>query len=115
MTTSIALSGSPGSPYTRKMLSVLRYRRMAYRYIISGTPTPHLPQPKVELLPTFFLPGADGQMEAVVDSTPLIRRLEPMGEGRSILPPNPVLAFLDELLEDYGDEWLTKADRKSVV
>jgi hypothetical protein len=105
----ITLKGAPGSPYTRKMLSVLRYRRMAYRYIISGTPTPDLPQPKVELLPTFFLPGADGQMEAVVDSTPLIRRLEPMGEGRSILPPNPVVAFLDELLEDYGDEWLTKA------
>jgi hypothetical protein len=26
-----------------------------------------------------------------------------------VLPADPVLALLDELLEDYGDEWLTKA------
>ncbi len=32
-----------------------------------------------------------------------------MYEGRSVIPSDPALAFIDMLLEDYGDEWLTKA------
>ena len=29
--------------------------------------------------------------------------------GRSVIPTSPVLAFLNYLIEDYADEWLTKA------
>jgi hypothetical protein len=29
----VALSGAPGSPYTRKMLGLLRYRRLRYRLL----------------------------------------------------------------------------------
>ena len=106
----ITLKGVPGSPYTRKMLSVLRYRHIAYRYMIRPQgPVEGYPSPKVELLPTFYLPGTDGQLEAVVDSTPIIRRLERDVAGRSILPPDPVIGFIDEMMEDFGDEWLTKA------
>lgn len=106
----IALTGAPGSPYTRKMLAVLRYRRIPYRFIVSGSPLlDGLPTPKVQLLPTFFLPGAGGALEAVVDSTPLIRRLEGERTGRAVVPTPPGLAFLDALIEDYADEWLTKA------
>ncbi|HQN49509.1 MAG TPA: glutathione S-transferase family protein [Phenylobacterium sp.] len=110
MTASIALTGAPGSPYTRKMLAVLRYRRLAYRFLprtreaLAG-----LPQPKVSLLPTFFLPDERGELQAVTDSTPLIRRFETEHQGREVLPRDPALAFLDELIEDYADEWLTKA------
>ncbi len=106
----LALMGAPGSPYTRKMLAVLRYRRIPYRFLV-GTQADemNLPQPKVSLLPTFYFPDRTGELEAVVDSTPIIRRLENEYPGRSVIPEDPVLRFLDELFEDYGDEWLTKA------
>lgn len=112
MTDRIKFMGMPGSPYTRKMLAVLRYRRIAYEYMV-GMPAydapPELPQPKVALLPTFWLPNADGELEALIDSTPLIRRLEQDYSERSVIPSDPVVAFINELIEDYADEWLTKA------
>ena len=108
---SLALRGAPGSPYTRKMLAVLRYRRIPYRFLIGGLgPLDEaLPKAKVELLPTFYFEAEDGQLEAVVDSTPIIRRLEAEWPGRSVVPPDAALGFLNYLLEDYADEWLTKA------
>jgi len=110
MTEPVALSGAPGSPYTRKMLAVLRYRRIPYRYLIVSNPAlADLPRAKVPLLPTFYLPGADGALEAVTDSTPLIRRFEREHGDRSLIPGDAALAFLDALIEDYADEWLTKA------
>ena len=106
----LALKGAPGSPYTRKMLAVLRYRRIPYRLLVGmQADDMGLPAPKVALMPTFYFPDASGELEAVVDSTPIIRRLEDEYPGRSVIPEDPVLNFLDYLLEDYGDEWLTKA------
>ncbi|WP_421934421.1 glutathione S-transferase family protein [Phenylobacterium sp.] len=110
MSDRVTLSGAPGSPYTRKMLAVLRYRRIPYRFLpASGPALAGLPQPKVALLPTFYLPDEAGTLQAVTDSTPIIRRLEREHTGRSLIPADPALAFLDELIEDYADEWLTKA------
>ncbi|WP_300394543.1 glutathione S-transferase [Henriciella sp.] len=107
----LKLLGAPGSPYTRKMLAVLRYRQIPYEMIWGGhqNPPPGLPQPKVKLLPTFYFPADGGGVEAMIDSTPIIRRLEQDYSGRSVLPSDPALAFLDALIEDYADEWLTKA------
>ncbi len=106
----LLLSGAPGSPYTRKMVAYLRYRRIPYQLIVSLTEgRADLPRPKVQLLPTFYLPSAAGELEAVVDSTPLIRRFESELPGRRGVPGDPVVAFIDALLEDYADEWLTKA------
>ncbi len=106
----LPVRGSPGSPYTRKMLAVLRYRRIPYRYIQGAHEgAGDLPQPKVQLIPVFYFPDEHGGISAEVDSTPIIRRLEDEYAGRSLIPSDPALAFLDYLLEDYGDEWLTKA------
>ena len=71
----LRLKGAPGSPYTRKMLAYMRYRHINYELLIGDqlVDDVDLPTPKVELLPTFYLPNDQGQLEAVVDSTPLIR------------------------------------------
>jgi glutathione S-transferase len=108
--TPLKLMGAPGSPYTRKMLSLLRFRHIPYQLLIGDQSTREgLPKPKVSLLPTFYLPNEKGDIEAVVDSTPLIRRFETEFSDRSVIPTDPVMSFLNYLLEDYGDEWLTKA------
>lgn len=110
MTTSVEFMGAPGSPYTRKMLALMRYRQIPHKvHWTTGQVPDGFPQPKVPLLPTFFLPDDSGKLQAVTDSTPLIRRLEKEHEGRSVIPDNAVLGFLNDLVEDYADEWLTKA------
>jgi glutathione S-transferase len=105
----LLLCGVPGSPYTRKMVALLRYRRIAYRLVPSAAGAPGLPVARPHLLPTFYLPGPAGDLQPVTDSTPLIRRFEAAYPGRSVVPSDPALAFIDALLEDFADEWLTKA------
>ena len=106
----LELMGAPGSPYTRKMLSLLRYRHIPHNMIWGGhqNPPEGYPEPKVRLVPTFYFPTPEGGVEAVVDSTPITRRLEQMYPERSVLPPDPELRFYNDLIEDYADEWLTK-------
>ncbi len=103
--------GAPGSPYTRKMLALLRYRRIPHRVFWGGlhSELKNYPQPKVALLPTFYFPTDEGGREAMVDSTFILRRIEREHEGRASVPDDPALAFLNYLIEDFADEWLTKA------
>ena len=95
----LELMGAPGSPYTRKMVALLRYRRIPYavHWTSGRPPKPGYPVPKVPLLPTFYYPDGQGGLEAVTDSTPLTRRLEGEYEGRSAIPTDPVLSFLNDL------------------
>ena len=101
--------GAPGSPYSRKLRAILRYRRIPHVWFTRGTPESRgLPRPRVELLPQLILEGPDGAPEARTDTTPLIRELEGRHAGRSVVPADPIVAFLDALVEDYADEWVTK-------
>ena len=110
----IKLIGANGSPYTRKMLSFLRYKRIPYTMIWSDVDTYfskakiEIEKPKPVLFPTFLLPDENGDLKAETDSTPLIRRIESEAGERSTIPTDPVLAFLNYLLEDFADEWCTK-------
>ena len=108
----LRLIGGTGSPYTRKMVALLRYRHIPYG-ITWADPAGTLDamgieKPRPTFLPTFLFPEENGEVKAVCDSTPIIRRLETMYPGRSVLPSDPALAFIDYLLEDFGDEWCTK-------
>ena len=52
--TRLELTGAAGSPYTRKMLGVLRYRHIPYSVFWGNGNIPDgYPAPKVRLLPTF--------------------------------------------------------------
>jgi glutathione S-transferase len=109
---SVRLVGGTGSPYTQKMVALMRYRRVPYA-ITWGDPAMTcdalgVEKPKPIFMPTFFFSGDGGALQAVCDSTPIIRRLEDMYPGRSVLPGDPALAFIDYLIEDFADEWCTK-------
>jgi len=108
--TPLKLVGGYGSPYSRKMRAVLRFRRIPFTWILRGSSDDvGIPEVPVALIPVLVFPGEAGRAgEAMVDSTFQIRRLEKMFPAHSIIPPDPAVAFLDALLEDYADEWLTK-------
>ena len=107
----VRLAGGTASPYTQKMLALLRYRRVPYAItwgqIEQACEALGVAQPKPVFMPTFFFEEENG-LKAVTDSTPIIRRLEAMYPGRSVLPTDPALAFIDYLIEDFVDEWCTK-------
>ena len=62
----LTIVGAPGSPYSRKLRSVLRYRRIPYAWVTRGAPESQgLPKPRVQLLPQLVLPGFQiGQLSA---------------------------------------------------
>ncbi len=107
----LKIVGAPGSPYSRKLLAVLRYRRIPYVWIVRNSREDHdIPDVPVSLIPVLVFPGEDGAPdEAALDTTPLIQRLEGLQAERSLVPPDPALAFVALLVEDYADEWLTKS------
>jgi glutathione S-transferase len=104
----LKLVGAPGSPYSRKLRAVLRYRRIPFRWIIRNSKHDvDIPPVPVALIPVLVFPGEPDS--AMIDTSFQIRRLEELVPTRSVIPPDAGLAFLDALIEDYGDEWLTKA------
>ncbi len=112
MTERIKIFGATPSPYTQKMLSVFRYRHIPYTVhngdIANKIAKLGVEVPKPVLLPTLLLKDAAGELVATTDSTPIIRRLENEFKERGIIPDDPALAFINYLLEDFGDEWVTK-------
>ena len=107
----LVLAGQYGSPYTLKMRGVLRYRHIAFRWMLRDSKWDDLPAPPVPIIPVIAYPNADGTGygDVTVDSSPQIMRLEGEHTDRSLIPPDPALALIDALIEDFADEWLTKA------
>ena len=113
MTEKIKVFGAPASPYTQKMISILRYRHIAYEVFMGDVPgrlnrLEGIEPPKPILLPTLLLEDESGKLKATTDTTPIIRRFENEYPNRKLLPDDPALSFINYLLEDFGDEWVTK-------
>ena len=100
------IHGALGSPYSMKMRALMRYRRITHVWSHGG----HVQQLAAEhslppVIPVIEYP--DGSFRN--DSTPVLYDLEAQHKTRSVVPPDPAQAFLAHLLEDFADEWLTKA------
>ena len=113
MTERIKVFGAPASPYTQKMISIMRYRHIAYEFYIGDVSgrlsrIEGIESPKPVLLPTLLLKDGQGNLKATTDTTPIIKRFENEYPDRKLLPEDPALSFINYLLEDFGDEWVTK-------
>ncbi|MGF1456977.1 MAG: glutathione S-transferase family protein [Alphaproteobacteria bacterium] len=106
----LRLVGIGASPYTRKLRAALRFRRLNYRFVVVGSKEAQaLPDRPLPLVPYLILPGADGTpARAMSDTTPILSHLEDTFPNRPLRPADPVLRLIDLLIEDYGDEWLSK-------
>lgn len=97
--------GALGSPYSMKVRAALRAKRLVHTWtgMTADDRQSVMPNVRAPVIPVIRQP--DGSW--VNDSTPFLLSLE--GEGRDLLPPDPVARFACLLLEDMADEWFMKA------
>jgi glutathione S-transferase len=98
--------GLEASPYSVKVRSYFRYKRIAHTWIVrdQSAMAEYQRYAKLPLVPLVVTP--DGA--ALQDSTPILEHMEQVQPEPSILPPDPTLAFLSALVEEYADEWGNK-------
>jgi glutathione S-transferase len=100
--------GSLGSPYTMKVRAVFRYRRLPHLFEMrNGDVRREVAHVRPQIIPMVQRPH---DKQWYVDSTPIIYDLESRHDNnRSVLPASAADRFVAELVEDFADEWLTKA------
>ena len=98
--------GSEMSPYSVKVRSYFRYKKIAHEWIVRTTANQaeFSRYARLPLVPLVVTPSED----VLQDSTPTIEALETIYPDSSIHPADPTLAFLSSLIEEYGDEWGNK-------
>ena len=108
----IKVFGNVGSPYTQKILALLRYRNIPYSVswgdVVHNLSLLNIEPPKPVLLPTLIFKDNNNKDICKTDTTPIIRHLERLYNNKSVIPISPVLSFLNYMLEDFADEWTTK-------
>lgn len=107
MKTPFRLYGSELSPYSIKVRSYLRFKRLEHEWLTRSNARQEEFQryAKLPLIPVLV----DANDVAMQDSTPIIEKLESLYPEPTITADDPPLPFLAALIEDYADEWLNKA------
>ena len=111
MTDRLQVFGATPSPYTLKLLALLRFKHIPYSIhwgdITSNLKKFNLEPAKPSLLPSVIM-DSNHSKSVSTDTTPIIENLEITNPLRPVLPTHSVLKFLNYILEDFGDEWMTK-------
>ena len=98
--------GNELSPYSVKVRSYFRYKKISHEWLVRGSSNEEEFQrhAKLPLIPLVVTPDGRGMQ----DSTPIIEQLEKVHPEPSIRPADPALEFLSALIEEYADEWGNK-------
>jgi len=99
------LHGALGSPYSMKMRALMRYRRLPFIWVQGLGAHALASRLRVPVIPVLEYP--DGTLRN--DSTDLIADLDTRHAERRVVPDDAAHAMLAALIEDFADEWLTKA------
>lgn len=100
--------GQNASPYSVKLRAVMRYRRLPFQWVLrTQRNAAEFAHVRPGLMPMIQFPA---ETRWRVDSTPIIQELEERHpEQRPVFPRAGTHRFLSHLIEDFADEWLTKA------
>lgn len=97
------LYGYTMSPYSMKLRSYFRYRRIPFQWV-TGSRANDVAMTKVDTYMVPVVENPEGKFKN--DSTFLIDDLEARFTERAAVPDNEADAFLAFLIEDFADEWL---------
>ena len=106
MSDAYRIFGAEVSPYSVKVRSYFRYKGIPHEWILRGQQhqVEFQKYAKLPLIPLVVTPDDTGMQ----DSTPILEALEEKFPEPSIHPPDPAIAFVSALIEEFGDEWGNK-------
>jgi glutathione S-transferase len=106
MTEKYSIYGNELSPYSVKVRSYFRYKKIEHEWIERNLKNQKAfnKLAKIQIIPLVHCP--DGVV--LQDSTPIILKMEEKFKDRPVVPAEPALSFLSRLMEEYADEWAVK-------
>jgi len=98
--------GAELSPYSVKVRSYFRYKKIPHEWVLRNAVSEdeYQKHAKIPIIPLVVAPNGDARQ----DSTPILETIEARFPEPSIHPADPVCRFISELIEEFGDEWGNK-------